>query len=260
MVSDGVIVAANPEVIDTTGIPMGRLIGVPIAEFLVSESQPAWDELVRLAAPTPRSAAVRLVRGLAPVELTARLLPDGVMMVGLRSMAREHYYSALAKAELTHDQVTSLPNRYHLLAQLQDRLDSSPRCALSLVGLWIDELPRLVSERGEPAVEQVVKEVGNRLQGRLRTPDLLGRFDSAGFLTVLASDAPVAQLTTIASRLRDEVAFPVQLDDELVSFTTTVAVAALGPRNPTIDNIASKLDEVSRQAVKGGHSTEILDL
>ena len=75
----------------------------------------------------PISAAVRLARTLGPIELTARKLPDELLLVGVRSMATEHYYSALAGAELTHDPLTGFANRYHVLSHLQQRLSGSPR-------------------------------------------------------------------------------------------------------------------------------------
>lgn len=259
LLEDGVVAAANPEAQTTTGIPLGRLLGVPLAELLVADSQPPLHDLVAGAGDTTRSCAVRLAHSLAPLEVSVRRLADGSVVAGVRSMAAEHHYSALARGDLTHDPVTGLADRYHLMAQLQDRLTSSPRYALGLIGLWVDELPALAASDDNRAMERVVKEVASRLQARLRSPDILGRFDQSGFVTVLTSDAAPDQLTTIASRLRDEVAFPVELDDELVSFTATVAVASLGTRSVSIERILTKLDGVIDPRSEGNR-TEVLDL
>lgn len=260
IVDDGIVVAANPEAVETTGIPLGRLVGIPFSEFLIPEDEPAWSALLAAAGPGARSANVRLWKALTPVEVTVRQLPDDLVIIGIRSMATEHYYSALAKADLTHDPLTGLPDRYQLMTQLQERLNAVPRNGIAIIGLWIDELAVLVSTRGERAVERVVKDVGNRIHGRLRGPDVLGRFDEAGFLTLLTSDAPTTQLTTIANRLRDEVAFPVEFDDKLVSFTASVAVASLGDRRPSIDHVLTKFDQMAKQMSSEGNQTEILEL
>lgn len=261
LIEDGAVVAANPEAVETTGIPLGRLLGVPIAEFVVTESEEACSDLLARASMSPTVAAVRFARALMPIELSARRLPDERIILGLRSMASEHYYSALAAAELTHDPLTGFSNRYHLLAQLQERLSGPSRSPLALVGLWIDELPELTASRGDRAVDRVVKEVGGRLQGRLRSPDVLGRFDQAGFVTLLTSDASVPQLTEIATRLRDEVAFPVDFDGGLVSFTASVAVASLVGRRPSIERVLAQLDTAAEKvAVAGGNRTELLEL
>ena len=181
-------------------------------------------------------------------------------MVGVRSTTEEHRYSAMARAELTHDPLTGLSNRHHLLAQLQDRLNTQSRVPLALIGLWIDELPSMTESRGTRVVDRVVKDVGSRIQARLRGPDIVGRFEPAGFVTILGSDAGTAQLTEIAGRLRDEVAFPVELGTGLVSFTASVAVGTLNGRRPSIERILSRLDDAAIRLGSGpGDRTEVLE-
>jgi len=261
IVEDGVIRALNDEVVDTVDIPRGRLLGVPLADLLVPEFTAAWTRAIESSDHAVRSVAVRLARGLNPLELTLRSLPDGQVAVALRSMAADIHYSALAGAELTHDPVTGFPNRYYVLSQLHDRITSPQRSPLALVGLWIDELPRLAEDQGARVVDRVVWEVGQRLQTRLRSPDVLGRFDNAGFLSLLTSDAPTSQLTEIADRLRDEVAFPVDFDDTLVSFTASVAVASISERRPSIERALAQLDAAANRAASGtGNRTEVLEL
>ena len=261
LVGDGVIRAVNDEAVETMGIPSGRLLGVPLADLLIPEFVSAWSRALDSATPTVQSVAVRLARGLTPLELTLRAQPTGMVAVALRSMATDFHYSALAGAELTHDPVTGFPNRYYVLSQLHDRITSPQRTPLALVGLWIDELSELARSEGERVVDRVVWEVGQRLQTRLRSPDVLGRFDDAGFLSLLTSDAPTSQLTDIADRLRDEVAFPVDVDDTLVSFTASVAVASIAGRRPSIERALAQLDAAANRAAAGaGNRTEVLEL
>ena len=260
LVDDGVIHAVNDEAVTAMDIPRGRLLGVPLADLLVPEFSDTWERAHAAADETVRSIAVRLARGLAPFELSLRSLPDGTVAVALRSMAADMHYSALAGAELTHDPVTGFPNRYYVLSQLHDRITSPQRNPLALVGLWIDELAELSKSEGERVVDRVVWEVGQRLQSRLRSPDVLGRFDRAGFLSLLVSDAPTRQLTEIAGRLRDEVAFPVEVDGTLVSFTASVAVASITERRPSIERALAQLDAAANRAATGaGNRTEVLE-
>jgi len=261
LVDDGVIRAANDEAVETMGIPLGRLLGVPLADLLVPEFTAPWLRAVESVDSSVRSVAVRLARGLTPLELMLRALPNGMAAVSLRSMAADIHYSALAGAELTHDPVTGFPNRYYVLSQLHDRITAPHQTPLALVSLWIDELPELAKAQGDRVVDRVVWEVGQRLQTRLRSPDVLGRFDNAGFLSLLTSDAPTSQLTEIADRLRDEVAFPVDVDDTLVSFTASVAVASISERRPSIERALAQLDAAANRAATGaGNRTEVLEL
>ena len=260
LIDDGIVRGANPEAIDTLGIPLGHLMGVDLHEFFVPESQAGLQALLEVEDGTT-TRRLRLGRRLLPLELSARRLPDGLVLIALRSMEPEHYYSALAKAELTHDPLTGLANRFYLLGQLQERIEAPQRSPMALVGLWIDELPDLVVSRGARAVDRVVKEVGSRIQTRLRTPDVLGRYDEAGFVTLLNSDADPDQLKAIGERLRDEVAFPVDFDGNLVSFTASVALGSLVGRSPVIERVMTALDTAAaRSAASNGRRTEILEL
>lgn len=256
----GVIQAANDDAVETMGIPKGRLLGVALADLLLPQFEASWSEILEGASAKTATLDVRLSRALAPVELGIRELEPNVQVVSVRSRDDEYRYSALAAGDLTHDQVTGLPNRYQLLTQMQDRVAAPNAAPLALVALWVDDLPSL-SSKGELIVDRVVREVGERLQGRLRTPDVLGRFDEAGFLGLLTSTAPTDQLTTIAERLRAEVAFPVEVNSSLVSFTASVAVASINGRRPSTERALAQLEAAANRAkAGGGDRTEVLEL
>lgn len=260
LLAEGVVRAVNADALAVTGIPEPRLVGVELAELLLPELQNAWRELVGEAAPAIRVQRTRLAANLTPVELTVRRLAPGWVVVGIRSTAPEHHYSALAGAELTHDPVSGLANRHHVLSLLHHRMTTADRTPLALIGLWIDELPTLAAQKGERAADRVVREVGQRLAHRLRGPDVLGRFDQAGFLGLLGSDAPAPQLKAIGARLRAEVAFPVELDHSLVSFTASVAVASVRDRRTSIEKALAQLEAAAARAAIGINRTEILEI
>lgn len=260
LLADGVVRAVNADALAVTGIPEPRLVGVELAELLLPELQDPWRELVAEASAAVRVQRTRLAGNLTPVELSTRRLAPGWVVVGVRSTSAEHHYSALAGAELTHDPVSGLANRHHVLSLLHHRVAAADRTPLAIIGLWIDELPKLAAQKGERAADRVVREVGQRLAHRLRGPDVLGRFDEAGFLGLLGSDAPADQLKAIGARLRAEVAFPVELDHSLVSFTASVAVATLRERRTSIEKALSQLEAAAGRAALGVNRTEILEI
>ncbi|MGH1492451.1 MAG: diguanylate cyclase domain-containing protein [Acidimicrobiales bacterium] len=265
LVEQGIIRKANSEAIETMGIPSDRLVGVPLAELLVPEYEAACLDLLHRAAiesdTGTKSEPVRLARGLAPMELMARGMSDELVMVGVRSMANEHYYSAQAGGALTHDTVTGFPDHYHVLSQLHERLAAPHKKPLALMCLWIDELPDMAETYGKRAVHRVMREAGQRIQERLRGPDVLGRFDEAGFLVMMSSDSTPEQLTDIAERLRAEVAFPVELDRGLVSFTASVVVGSITNQRPSIERVLALLEAAANRAANsGGNRTDYLSI
>jgi diguanylate cyclase (GGDEF)-like protein len=250
---------ANDLAVATMVIPRGRLVGVPLAELLVPDYEDAYNKFMAAVGEKTERLSVRLAAGLAPIELSARLLPDGKHVVGVRSLETEHHYSAMAGGDLTHDAITGLPNHFHVLSQLNRRLTAPKRLPMAIMCLWVDELQDLAEVHGQRAVERVVKEVGARIQNKLRAPDVLGRFEDAGFLVMMTTDSGSHQLTEVAERLRDEIAFPVELEDDLVSFTASVVVGSIIHQRPSIERILALLEAAANRAViSGGNRTDVL--
>lgn len=261
VLENGIIRHASAEAIQTMGIPRERLIDVPLVELMVPDFESTCADLLSRVGERPEQAAVRLAAGLAPVELRARSFGEAVTVVAVRSMASEEHYSSLAGGSLTHDLVTGLPNHFHVLLQLNERFDQTRKVPSAILALWIDELPGMTQAHGARTVQRIVKEVGRRLQDKLRAPDLLGRFDEAGFLVLMTTDATAEQLTEIASRLRDEVAFPVELNQALVSFTASVVVGPVSESRPSVERILAHLEAAANRAANtGGNRTDVLAL
>ncbi|MDH3294133.1 MAG: diguanylate cyclase [Acidimicrobiia bacterium] len=259
LLDDGVIVAVNDQAIATMAIPRERLEGVALAELLVPDFEDSYSAFVDRLGEGPASLSVRLAAGLAPLELRARRVAAGRLIVAVRSMEREHHYSAMAGGDLTHDVVTGLPNHFHVLSQLHQRLTAPKRLPMAIMCLWVDELQDLADVHGNRAIERVVKEVGGRLQNKLRAPDVLGRFEEAGFLVMMTTDSTAGQLTEVAERLRDEIAFPVELDNALVSFTASVVVGSITNQRPSIERVLALLEAAANRAViSGGNRTDVL--
>lgn len=257
----GEIKGANAEAVNLTGIPRKRLVGAGLVELAIDEHHEAIQKAVDGASDVVSSARMRLAGGLRPLEISIRRLNDSLTLVGLRSVAAEHELSAAGGGELTHDIVTGLPDRYHILEQLQRRLALPHPQPLALIGLWIDELATLEEEQGERVTERIIRQVGERVQARLRGPDLLGRLDDSGFLVLLTTDSDLDQLKEIADRLRAEVSFPVDCSGTLVSFTSSVMVGSLNKKRPSLERVLARLDSVGKKAAaNGGNRTELFSL
>ncbi len=259
--SGGVVTSMNEMAIDVMGIPEDKLLGVPLGELLVPEFSDSWEALLRGASAKPASVTVRISRALLPLELTVKQIDANHMAVGVRSMENEFELSAKAAGDLTHDVLTGLPDHYHVLSELYRRSHANQPKPMALLCLWIDELAGLVTSHGDKQVERVVKESGERIKGKLRSPDLVGRFEKSGFLALLTSDADTDQITEIAERLRGEIAFPVYFDKKLVSFTTSVALTSVMNTKPSIEKLLALLEASgNRASTSGGSRTDILQL
>ena len=133
------IVGTNPEAVDLTGIPRNRLVGAPLADLVVTEQIPDIEALLRVKDEKIGRKPIRLGAGLTPLELRSKRMSERLVVVSMRSMASEHLLSAQAGGPLTHDAVTGLPNRYHLLEQLHHRLSAVPAKPLAIIAIWTDK-------------------------------------------------------------------------------------------------------------------------
>ena len=259
VVIDGAVTATNQEAIEVLGIPSARLIGAPFVELFVPELAEPVAAALADTLPLLRAFRVRLNRGFIPVEVTVRSLDGHTALVSVRDLTFEHELSAAGNGSLTHDPITSLPNRYHLLERLNSHLTAPNTQPVALLGLWIDDLATLEADRGPRVAQRVIRQVGERIHGRLRGPDLLGRYGDDAFLVVMASGMDADELTTVADRLRNEIAFPVEVEGGLVSFTASVAVGALGRQRPSLERILARLAAASdRASAANTNRTEIL--
>lgn len=254
------VVAANDEAVDVCGVPRSKLVGVALGDLVLVEHQRAVQRLLIDFDGGVGRTEVRLSWGLRPLELTVRRISPRSALVGVRSMAREIELSAAAGGLLTHDPVTGLPNRHYVLEELHQRLQAPVVRPLACIAIWVDDLVRVTDERGPRAAERILSQVGERIHKRLRAPDLLGRLDEHGFLVLMASDMDRDQLGKVAERLREEVAFPVEYESSLLSFTASMAVAPVGTRRPSMERLLGRLEAVGRRAAaQGGNLLDAVD-
>jgi diguanylate cyclase (GGDEF)-like protein len=239
------------------GIPRARIAGAPLTDLVVPEQQSGLEQTVHRLESSD-ACSIRLASNFQPIQLTLRRISERLVVVSARSTEIEHQLSAAARGPLTHDAVTGLANRYFVLEELHRRLHRSGAQPMALIAVWIDDLDKVLDQRGIRAAEQVCRQVAERLGARLRGSDLLGRMDDHSFLALLVSDSDTDELKTVADRLRDEVSFPVEYDSTLVSFTASVLVATIGSKPPSIDRIVSKVEAAGQKAIaSGGNRTDV---
>jgi len=106
--------------------------------------------------------------------------------IGFVLMQMEHAISEQHKLAI-HDQLTGLYNRYALLDMLehsgaQSRRNDKP---LAMLMLDIDHFKQVNDRHGHLVGDEVLRQVANRIQDRLRRSDVLARYGGEEFLAFL---------------------------------------------------------------------------
>lgn len=126
-----------------------------------------------------------------------------------------------------HDHLTGLLSRRFLEAHMRGHVASAKRHghSLSVVMLDVDKFKHINDTRGHEAGDVVLRSVVKRLQSRLRTEDLLGRWGGDELVLVLP-DTDLSGAVTAADALRALIARAVfHIDGERIPVTLSAGAA-----------------------------------
>ncbi|NJC72604.1 GGDEF domain-containing protein [Planosporangium thailandense] len=182
----------------------------------------------------PLIAAVQTIRGGAGSSL---LLPVGTLLVIPLVLLRFQQLSAQRdRAERTlahhasHDELTGLYNRRHIVAEIDRALDEVRQGALDGIALVLCDLDgfKPVNDRmGHQAGDLVLQTVAARLAGCLRGDDVVGRLGGDEFL-ILCRGAPERAVAQLIERIPRAVGTPVELAGVTVTVGVTIGSAIAG--------------------------------
>jgi diguanylate cyclase (GGDEF)-like protein len=129
------------------------------------------------------------------------------------------------------DELTGLPNRTSIVEVLEREMARAVRdkSTLSVVLADIDHLKKINENHGQPGGDEVLKEVGRRLEHAIRNYDAAGRYQGGEFLLVLPSfeaDTGVERLRKIHDAICGK---PIPISGSALSVTCSFGVSILMP-------------------------------
>jgi len=157
--------------------------------------------------------------------------------VGSLAMVSDVTEARRAERELRrqalHDALTDLPNR----ALLSDRLDMAVKRrertgagAVALLFLDLDQFKLINDSRGHDVGDELLVEIGSRLQQAIRPGDTVARFGGDEF-AVLCENVDEREARQVAERLRAALGEPVQLRGHRVYVDASIGIALSPPHD-----------------------------
>jgi diguanylate cyclase (GGDEF)-like protein/PAS domain S-box-containing protein len=135
------------------------------------------------------------------------------------------------------DPLTGLPNRALFMERLESALDraGSSDHHVALMFLDLDRFKLVNDGIGHDAGDRLLRRVGQRLHGALRTGDVLARFGGDEF-TVLCEVTGPDDVEAVVARLRASMATPVVEPDfeQFVSLSIGVVLSRSGDNAPSV--------------------------
>jgi diguanylate cyclase (GGDEF)-like protein len=155
-----------------------------------------------------------------------------------------------------HDQLTGLANRKLLLETVTMAVERAvlTQRPLSVVFLDLDGFKGINDQLGHAAGDSVLEQVAARIRNGVRYEDAVGRYGGDEFVAV-CEDADLEAAASVAARIRELVAAPLDGLPAAYSVTASVGVAVYTPGDgaqPTNDELLSLADSAMYLAKSAG--------
>ena len=161
-----------------------------------------------------------------------------------------------ARAAALEDDLTGLRNRrafFELGNQLlkQSRRNGSP---LAIIMLDLDHFKQINDNHGHEAGDEVLRHIGQILEGNVREADIAARIGGEEFAILLA-DAHAVQASELAERLLELMQkTPVRYRDMRIRPTASFGISALHPEEPDLKNLLARADNAMYESKALGRS------
>jgi diguanylate cyclase (GGDEF)-like protein len=153
------------------------------------------------------------------------------------------------------DALTGLPNRRRLAARCAEATSAAQASGKSfaLLVIDLDHFRQINDSLGHDVGDRVLLDVGQRMQGCLREPDLLARIGGDQFAVLLCpADGQAAEAS--ARRLLNVVAQPCSVDGAQFTLTCSIGMALFPSHGNSLDDLIRHAESAMRKVKQAGRA------
>jgi len=157
--------------------------------------------------------------------------------------------------QATHDTLTGLANRMQSMRLLAGALGRTSRqqSTVGLLFLDLDGFKEVNDNFGHRAGDEVLREVGRRLEHEIRDGDFAGRLGGDEFLIGIENVEGEGAAVTLANRMIASISKPIRVDDETTVHVGASIGVALGRGGSTdVETLVHEADLAVYQAKTSG--------
>ena len=236
--ADGVVQYSSPSIEQTFGHAPEEVLERPLSELVHHADAARMATMVAAAAAAPPGQPltsefrVRHSRhGWRDVEVLAtNLLADesveGIVL-NVRDISERKAFQAELEHQAFHDTLTGLPNRALFRNRVEHALVSQRRETLPVAVLFldIDDFKNINDSLGHAAGDEVLREVGSRLEDCMRPVDTAARLGGDEFAILIRESESELRSIEIAHRVMEVLSATVKLDGRDIMLASSVGIA-----------------------------------
>jgi diguanylate cyclase (GGDEF)-like protein len=162
-----------------------------------------------------------------------------------RALSLVHEKTRELSHQALHDNLTGLPNRALVLdraEQLLARAARQPGMMAGALFIDIDGFKHVNDNLGHAAGDQLLRVVGERLQGAVREQDTVGRHGGDEFVVLFEATPDEETLYMLADRLTEVLREPVELADGRKIYSVTASIGVAAGKHATPDALLRDAD------------------
>ncbi|CBL45677.1 Hypothetical protein HDN1F_20940 [gamma proteobacterium HdN1] len=163
--------------------------------------------------------------------------------------------------QANYDSLTSLPNRRFASELLEKEIARAKRRQHCGAVLFIDlDLFKNINDSlGHPVGDQLLIQVGDRLQKHLRTPDIVARLGGDEFIVILPelhSEIAQAKISAqhVANKLQAAIGQEFQVNQHPLNMTCSIGIAIFPIEQETIHDIIRQADTAMYRSKRDGRN------
>ena len=264
------VISANSQAIELLGYPSTEIIGLNAAQCEDLENS---EEISRRREqilsgqnlPIFEETLVRKDGNHIPVELSMALVhdvhgkPQHIQCV-LRDITERKNYELRLQQQALYDPLTNLPNRTLFEDRYQRAHSNLDQSLVAILFVDLDNFKWVNDEYGHAIGDQVLQELGGRLQGSLRESDTVARLGGDEFVIILENIRNKKDVSKVAEKLLKNISLPLQLGEKTIQITASIGINIAEKRNlPYVDLLKSSDNAMYKVKESGKNAYRFYD-
>lgn len=182
------------------------------------------------------------------------------LLLALRDITERRQHEEMLARQAFTDPVTGLPNRTVLLDRLEQRLKQRDHSghSVAVLSLDLDQFKAVNDELGHAAGDELLRQVGARLQQTLREGDTVARFGGDEFVVLIGDSFSTLQAAQIGERLLHSLVEPLRVADRDIVINASLGIAVATVPGVAVQELLREADIALYRAKSSGKGRYVI--